>query len=590
MILKPMKTIYISLVVYLLFICIGAVILSFIIKRESINTWEKYISRYLLEKNEIIYNTYFDGKEEADQIKGVNFYSLDGYLDFDGSFETYNLEGLIIYDISEGIIHSYNRNIDLNITSNEKVLKNIRQKSYTTDVVCERAEIDGRSLSIVSLPLWTASKKHHISTIYIFGLNNFVISGFSQTIVNGIATILCLSLIGIIFIIYTSFNDYIKNIVSYVEQNTFHTTNDVQKKLWYIKPFDLLEQKLAFIISHRRELEERFTDTNEKLFYLVRLTTEGIIMEDKYGLIYYCNQQFANILEYENEIDLIGIKFTDLFINQDEVIKYVNDINLRQMKMNYTYDIFLRSRTNKKISCRLTANVIKETDGSIKGYYGVIMDISGTSTFSISEVQKYKMRSLIFDTNTNPIILLDDKNFVIDANDSFIDFINKKRPDVVSKVFDDVIKDQELEKTYVPDNEEIEFYDPVKNQWYFVTNRLVKHEGKDYRYLVLYPFGYLKTKTPYHKIVFEDFRGFFFITTKTNQVLFLSASFHNLTKHSDAWFREYYESMIQSSPTKTLNLFEPLIFMAANRTKMEFKLQQLYTSTGNFLVYQAIQK
>jgi len=590
MVLKPMKTVVYASIAYIFVILTGAVLLSSIIKRESINTWERYISRYLLDKNEIIYNTYFDQKEETEQIRHINFFSLDGYLDYDETFDIYNLEGLIIFDISEGIIHSYNRNLDFDVVNNEKVLTNILEKSYTTSVDYAKITVNGRNLSIISLPLWTPSKKHHISTIYIFGLNNFVISTYSRTMVNGIATALCLAIILTVLVIYYSFREYINNIVAYVEQNTFNTTNEVQHKLKYCKPFDMLEQKLAFLISHRRELEERYTDINDKLYYLVHLTTEGIIMEDKFGLIYYCNQQFANILEYDEEIDLIGLKFTDLFVNEDEVMKYQNDVNLRQMKVNYTYDISLRSRHGKKVYCRLTANVIKETDGSVKGYYGVIMDISGTSTFSISEVQNYKMRSLVFDTNINPIVMMDDKNFVLDANDSFIDFINKKRPDVISRTFDDVIKNQELEKTYMSDLDEFEFYDPVKNQWYFATSRNIKHEAKDYRYLVLYPFSYLKTKTPYHKIVFEDFRGFFFITTKTNQVLFLSTSFHNITKHSDAWFMEYYDSMIQTSPTKTLNLFEPLIFMAANRTKLEFKLQQLYTTSGNFLVYQAIQK
>jgi len=590
MILQPKRVIYYSIVVYIIVILFGAVLLSIIIKEESVITWEKYISRYLLEKNVIIYSTFFDGFEEAEDVRGVNFYNLDGFLDFDETFEMYNLEGLIFYDISDGVIHSYNRNLDMKITDNKQILEEVLGRSYTTDIKCERESIDGKSLSIVSLPLWTSSKKHHISTIYIFGLNKFVISNFSRTMVASIATVLCLTLIVTILVIYYRFKWYINHIISHIEQNVSNPSNDINDRFHYFEPFENLELQIAFLISQRQEYKEQYNDISDRLHYLVHLTAEGIVMEDKLGLIHYCNQQFAKILDYDNESDLIGIKFIDLFVDNDEIYKYQNELEIRQAKENYAYNITLRGKNGKKVSCRLTAHVVKEVDSSIKGYYGTIKDITGTSTFSISEVENYKMRNLILDTNLNPVVLLDEKNIVVYANDAFIDFINKKRPEVMATVFDDVLRGHELEKIYLPDIYEFEFYDPSRNQWYSVTNRAIKYETKDYKYLVMYPSSDLKTKTPYHKIVFDDVRGFFFITSKDNQVLFISASFRHITKQPDAWFIEYHDSMIKASPTKTLNLFEPLILITADRKKIEFKLTQLYTNTGNFHVYLAMQK
>jgi len=588
--LKPVKTIVYSAIVFTITIIIGTLLLVYIIKEENNKTWQRYIHRYLVEKNEIIYEHYFDGKEDAQRLRQINYFSLDAYLNNETTFDDYNLQGLIIYEVNIGNLHTYNRNPDLNIIENPKILKGITDNTHNIDVSIEKVKIDGHYYSVVTLPLWTVSKRHHISTIYVFDLQSSGLKASSIILICSIIFFFFMVFIATMLLVYYCFAKYLKNIVAYIEQNTFKTETDNPCKLRFVKPFDDLEQKLSFLISHRKELEERYTEMNEKLFYLVHLTKEGIIMEDKFGLIYYCNKQFAKILEYDDEIELIGMKFTDLIMDNNEINRYQSEVKLRQMKANYTYDLSMRSKNGHKILCRLTANIVTESDGSIKGYYGTIMDISGTSTFSISEVQSYKLRSLFIETNINPIVMIDENNFVRDANDTFIDFIGKKRADVNSKVFDDVIKNHELERIYTPDIDEFEFYDPKNNQWYYAVNRYVKHENKDYRYLVLYSFGYLKTKTPYHKTIFEDIRGFFFITTKTNQVQFLSASFYNITKLPQEWFSDYYNSLIQASPTKTLNLFEPMIIMAANQTKCEFKLTQLYTNSGNFLVYQAIQK
>jgi len=496
----------------------------------------------------------------------------------------------VVYEVKEGILHKYNRNPDLNIIDNPLILKGITEKSHNIDVLTETVTIHGHKYFVVTLPLWTVSQHHHVSTIYVFDIERNILRIQSIYLIVVIAFFLFFTFLTTQFLLYDTIVKYIKHLVAYVEQNTFKTSSDGTFKLLYRKPFDVLEQKLSFLISHRKELEERYTELNEKLYYLVHLTKEGIVMEDKFGLIYYCNQQFAKILEYDDEVELIGLKFTDLIIDEVEVSKYQNEVKLRQMKANYTYDLTLRSKNGHRILCRLTANIVTEADGSVRGYYGTIMDISGTSTFSISEVQAYKLRSLFIETNPNPIVMLDENNYVRDANDAFIDFINKKRTEVISKEFDDVIDEHELKELYNPDIEEFEFYDPQQNNWFFAVNRYIKHENKDYHYLVLYSFGYLKTKTPYHKTIFEDIRGFFFITTKANQVQFISPSFYNLTKLPQEWFNEYYNSLIEASPTKTLNLFEPMVILTTNQMKLEFKLTQIYTNSGNFLVYQAIQK
>jgi len=588
--ITPIKTIIYSIVVFTICMLIGTIMLVAIIRDENNKTWQLFISRYLIEKNETIYDQYISAKEEANLLKQINFYSLDQYLDNERTFDDYNLQGMMIYEANEGIVHSYNRNLDSNIIENPIIIKGIANKAHTVETIIERVKVSGHLYSIVTLPLWTISKRHHITTVYIFDLSKSILRDSSIPFVSSIVLYFFIAFIGVMVLVYISYASYIKNIVVYIEQNTFKTNTPSSMRLRYLKPFDILEQKLSFLISHRKELEERYTEINERLYYMVHLTKEGIIMEDKYGLIYFCNQQFAKILDYDDEIELIGTKFTDLIIDEVEMNRYQKEVKLRQMKANYTYDLTLRSKNGHKVLCRLTANIVTEADGSVKGYYGTIMDISGTSTFSISEVQTYKIRSICIETNPNPIVLINDSNFIQDANDAFIDFVNKKRGEVISKVFDDVIKDHELEKIYVPEIGEFEIYEPKKNQWYFGINRPLKFDNKDFHYLVLYSFGYLKTKTPYHKTIFEDIRGFFFITTKSNQVQFLSQSFYNITKLPQEWFVEYYNSLIQASPTKTLNLFEPMIIMGANQMRLEFKLTQLYTYSGSFLVYQAIQK
>jgi PAS domain S-box-containing protein len=354
-----------------------------------------------------------------------------------------------------------------------------------------------------------------------------------------------------------------------------------------MKPFDQLESKLTFLISHRKELEKKYLDLSDKFFYLIQLTTEGIIMEDDLGYIYYCNKRLAKILGYNDESELIGLKFSNLFCEKDEATHYQNEVNVRKMKVSYSYKLALRAKNGERKDCRLTASVMMNSTGDVIGYYGTIIDVSGVSTISDHQMQMLQLRNLIVENTLNPTVVLDENDFVVDANYSFINYAGKNRSDVLQNSFENVIKGLEIENTYFPGIDEYEFYDPAQNQWYFMTVRRMRYNHKDYKVIAFFIIGHLKNQLQYHKLIFDDFRGFYFITNKKNQINYISPSFFKITHHTEGWFRSYYASLIQN---KMLNLFEPITIITPNKLKLEFKLTQLYTNNESLVLFQATQK
>jgi PAS domain S-box-containing protein len=560
------------------------------LQSSNINQWKVFIARYLEEKNRTLYNTFFENIDSIDGFRRLNYYYLANLLDVDSTLKDFKFAGMIIYNMNGDIIFSYRKNPENQMLTDEVVTEKMSSSLVLNDVTIHNIKSHGTHLSVACAPLLTRTSKHFVSIVYFFDIDHLIVKKLSLNpiTISGIV-IFCLIVLSILMLAFTYLN-YIKNMTNFVGYCISEKGSVNHYKLWYIKPFNLLEQKISFLVSQRKEVEKNYLEISEKFYYLVRLTTEGIVMEDKHGFIYYCNQRFAQILGYKDDSEIIGLKFTDLFISNTEVEKYQDEIKLRKMKVNYTYKIALRDKAGNKKICQLTATIMQNNDGEVQGYYGTITDVSGVITMSQEQAFISQLRSLVISSNPNPIVILDENDYIVDANDSFINYVNKRRNDVITNSFETAIKGLEIDKAYTRESDEIEFYEPSQNQWYFVSIKPLLSEGNEYKLVFFHIIGHLKSQLQYHKLIFDDFRGFFFIVNKKNNILYLSPSFYKISSQSDAWFKSYYASLINLSPTKALNLFEPMIIIAQNRVKLEFKITQLYTNNTNLFLYQATQK
>ncbi|MFW9786153.1 MAG: PAS domain S-box protein [Candidatus Thorarchaeota archaeon] len=99
----------------------------------------------------------------------------------------------------------------------------------------------------------------------------------------------------------------------------------------------------------------------------------GVI--DQEGILTYANQRFSDLLDYPLD-ELIGKPLTT-FLDDENLYILQNNIRKRMQGLSSQYELEWKSRTGKKISTIVSGSPLVGEDGTHKGSFAVITDISG---------------------------------------------------------------------------------------------------------------------------------------------------------------------------------------------------------------------
>lgn len=591
MILKPNKVLLILSLFCFIIIFTVTVSVYYSFQKNTITLWEAFISKYVAEKNLFFNNSFFQNVNSLNDYYKLNYNYFKKILEQDDTLESYSLSGLFIYTVDGSKVFSQklSNQKHFEYLTESQIFDSVKKYIYLNNVTVKHITVNGSKFSLVVAPLFNSYKTHYITVVYLFN-NDYLYSKnspFNAIIFMGWG--LFIVFIMIIITLLFVYKKYINDITHFIEFNVFEKNANNPYKLHFLKPFDSLERKITYLISQRKELEVKYFELTERFHYLISLTGEGLVMEDDEGFIYFCNNRFAKILDYEDESELIGVKFIELLYDEDELRKYEIETKFRQLKPQSTYRLGFVTKKGFRKECLLTGSLILNNQNEVIGYYGAITDISGINSFNQSETELLSIRSAVVDQFTSPIIVTDNDDIICDVNDAFINFINKPKSDLISIHFEDIIKGYEIEKSWNSNTLGFELFEPSLNQWFYVSTRKVQHNSKWFKLIVFFTINHLKKQQQYHKLILDDLKGFFFITNKENYVLYVSPSFTRITQNPESWFNNYYNSLINLSKNKSLSLMDSMV-ITHHKTKFSFKISQISTESSSLNLFLATLK
>jgi len=595
MILKPNRIVFILIVCFLFLVLFCSMFIYDSFQKSNIKYWEVFIKNFAYEKNNLLLLTFFKGSGREINIDKLNFKHLEYMISEDKSLYELHLTGLMILSVNNNIIYDQDLNRDNNFSSVsiDLIQEKIEQNLQLNEITIKHIQNNGSKFSLVICPLFNSYFEHKQSIVYIFN-NDYLYEKslpFKTTFYFGV--ILLLTFMISVKIIQLVYSRYIKNICNFIEKDVLIKNTVNPYKLKYFKPFDKLEKNITYLSAQKRELENKYLQISERFHYLISLTGEGLIMEDEEGFIYFCNNRFAKILDYEDESEIIGKKFIDLLYDKNSLDNYENETKFRNYKPQTTYSVNLITKKGFKKECLLTGSLIKDVNDNIIGYYGAITDISSLNSFNQDELDLANLKSEIVNQQQNPIVILDIHENIYEVNEAFINYIKQNKSDIIGHEFIKTVKNFEIETMWSNKNNVLngsfELFEPSLNKWYYVLIKKVEYKNQDYLILIFLNITNIRRYEIYHKFILEDIKGFFFITNLKNKVIYLSPSFPKITGNPEGWFDNYFNSLINLSENKKLNTSEPMV-VSHFKNRYEFNVNQLQTGSSSMKLYLAILK
>jgi PAS domain S-box-containing protein len=153
-------------------------------------------------------------------------------------------------------------------------------------------------------------------------------------------------------------------------------------------------------VTERKLAEEVLRESEERYRTLFEQSKDVIFVTSHEGKILNVNQAMLDLFGYTRE-EMLEMKAQELYVDSADRIRYLQLIKPEGVVQDF--EVKLRKKDGTEMDCLLTASVRKADDGSIRGYQGIIRDITGRKR---AEEQLHG-QALIFENINDGIIVTD---------------------------------------------------------------------------------------------------------------------------------------------------------------------------------------
>ena len=126
-------------------------------------------------------------------------------------------------------------------------------------------------------------------------------------------------------------------------------------------------------ITSRKMIEDDLKQSEEKYYNLFEESRDAIYITTRDGNFIEFNKATTELFDYSKE-ELKILNVTDLYLNPFERVKFAKEISEKGFVRDF--ELQLRRRDGTKLDCIITSTLWKSNDGRLKGYQGVIRDIT----------------------------------------------------------------------------------------------------------------------------------------------------------------------------------------------------------------------
>jgi PAS domain S-box-containing protein len=199
-----------------------------------------------------------------------------------------------------------------------------------------------------------------------------------------------------------------------------------------------------------QNLLEETLKTKQRLTYLVEYSPLPIIEWDEYRKITLWNPAAEKLFGYTQQ-EVLG-KTTKMIIAERDIERAKENTQLLyQNRQSYTTLLLHNiTRNNKEIICLWSNALIKDENDNIKGVVSIAQDITQQVKAERTLKEREHLLSLIYDTATSAICVLNEEGIFQKVNKAFTDITGYEEKDVIGKPFISILKekDQELARTH----------------------------------------------------------------------------------------------------------------------------------------------
>ncbi len=529
-----------------------------------------WFSTFLFKKTVIKY--YKAMIENMSQVKTIQYYSifkrqfsqseltkekltyLSEYLNKESSLESIGFVNLYIVDMKGKTVFDYKSFKD--VDPEEKIdniltLTGLDKKIYDVEITSLDIDINGERTLVLNIPYVDNigdTGVHPLNFIFLFSYD-LILNDINHVAMINISIMFAIALF--ILVLYIFFSKYYKNHILFLNKfikNEIFDNRKLELKLTYDQPFEPLEKTISYLIAQQFDYGKKHADLLEKLDFLTMYSQDGYVIENAEGLILESNKRMANMLGFEREKDLTGKYLKDFLADTKNLKKF--EIEAKRKDMIYTIKLEFVNTKEQKNSYDVTTCHRLDENGLFNGYLRIIHSDLESIAGNVSLSPEIMNRVTVLDQIQEAYVLLKN-NIVMDVNQAFCHLFNMTKSEVHTSNILTKFKKYEfvynLKHTSNKKRYDFMVFEPTLNKWLQVHNSPILIESGTLNVLMISDVSSQRLENKYPNFILEEFLGFFFITTKDHEVLYVSKSFMNITDLDFVWFNNYFKKQMEKN-------------------------------------------
>lgn len=148
-----------------------------------------------------------------------------------------------------------------------------------------------------------------------------------------------------------------------------------------------LERAITYAIERTNVYEDIF-EKEQKYRTLFENSKDALFITDSNFKFQEVNQEAITLFGYAQE-EILGLNLENLFGYKEEYNQFLNSLSNNSTNKGQEY--ILVNKAGKKLNCLITSGVITDSTGQIKGYQGIIHDISQRKKFEMQMLTAEKL-------------------------------------------------------------------------------------------------------------------------------------------------------------------------------------------------------
>ncbi len=191
-------------------------------------------------------------------------------------------------------------------------------------------------------------------------------------------------------------------------------------------------------ITERKRFEHELRDSERRYRSLFEHVQHGIFISTKKGKFLNCNKGLLDMVSYGSKEEFLKIDIAkDLYVNPGDRRTFQDMVEKNGFVKDYEVDF--KTRDGGIITALLTAHAIRDEEGQIIGYEGLIIDVTDRKRMEGRIREATKRFQKISEMGDDGIIVIDEGNRIIFANSMATELIGYLNEELLGMKFTDLL-------------------------------------------------------------------------------------------------------------------------------------------------------